>query len=83
MSVYRLGHLQKEARSFLCVGRLEMSIVIPRAVELSEKGPSAWRCNRPTAPGDVKTGPGPPGWGTVEDETAKWWRESLGTRTRE
>jgi hypothetical protein len=33
--------------------------------------------------GDINTGPGPPGWGSLESETVKCGYGTLGTRTRE
>jgi hypothetical protein len=32
---------------------------------------------------DVNTGPGPPGWGSLESETVKYGHESRGTQTPE
>jgi hypothetical protein len=44
--------------------------------------PGAWGYNRATLfLGDISTGPGPLGWGSLKSETVKCGHESRGTRT--
>jgi hypothetical protein len=58
-----------------CGGGSNTSTVALRVAGDDEKGTLSL--------GDINTGVGQPGWGSLESKTVKWGRESRGTRTRE
>jgi hypothetical protein len=55
-----------------------------RVVGGEEKESNAWEFNWAILfLGDINTGPGPPGWESLESERVKCGHEFRGTRTRE